>query len=286
MADTHVLIFAEAALPPREAGGARLSGRPGIGLAGVASDLAAVTSLPAGQPGAVLVDQSPPRPDLVRRLKASVSDCGLLLLVDNFDLGEVIPLLQAGATGCISRDSPVGDLARGIIAAGRGEIVLPPAIDGRARRRAAPRARPAAQGDPLGRPGGWFGGVPRGAALRPRSRSPAAAGAGSHQQRHGADVDSERAHGGGAPAQHLRQVGRALTHRSGAVGREAWPRAPGIGAAMATNLANHASHDDQRTRVAVIGTLAEFHREPIPYNLRAPVRLVGEVRADILVPEP
>ena len=112
MADTHVLIFAEAALH-REAWRALLSGQPGIRLAGVASDLAAVTSLPAGQPGAVLVDQSPPRPDLVRRLKASVSDCGLLLLVDNFDLGEVIPLLQAGATGCISRDSPVGDLARG-----------------------------------------------------------------------------------------------------------------------------------------------------------------------------
>src|SRR3972149_4886183 len=131
MAETHVLIFAEAALH-REAWRALLSGQPGIRLAGVASDLAAVTSLPAGQPGAGPVDQPPPRPDLVRRLKASVSDCGLLLLVDNFDLGEVIPLLQAGATGCISRDSPVGDLARGIIAAGRGEIVLPPAIAGRA----------------------------------------------------------------------------------------------------------------------------------------------------------
>ena len=124
MADTHLVIFAHAALH-REAWRALLSGQPGIRLAGAAGDLAAVTSfLPAGQPGAVLVDQSPPRPDLVRRLKAAVSDCGLLLLVNTYDLGEVIPLLQAGATGCISRDSPVGDLARGIIAAGRGEIVL------------------------------------------------------------------------------------------------------------------------------------------------------------------
>jgi len=51
---------------------------------------------------------------------------------------------------------------------------------------------------------------------------------------------------------------------------------------MGTNVANHASHDDQRTRVAVVGTLAEFHREPIPYNLGALVRLVSELRPDLL----
>jgi len=51
---------------------------------------------------------------------------------------------------------------------------------------------------------------------------------------------------------------------------------------MGSNVANHASHDDQRTRVAVVGTLAEFHREPIPYNLGALVRLVSELRPDLL----
>jgi DNA-binding NarL/FixJ family response regulator len=40
--------------------------------------------------------------------------------------------LQAGANGCVARDDPVGDLARAVIAAGRGEIVLPPAIAARA----------------------------------------------------------------------------------------------------------------------------------------------------------
>jgi len=146
MADTHLVIFAHAALH-REAWRALLSGQPGIRLAGAAGDLAAVTSfLPIGQPSAVLVDQTPPRPDLVRQLKAAVSDCGLLLLVNTYDLGEVIPLLQAGATGCISRDSPVGDLARGIIAAGRGEIVLPPAIAGRA-------LAALARGESVGEPG-------------------------------------------------------------------------------------------------------------------------------------
>ena len=36
------------------------------------------------------------------------------------------------------------------------------------------------------------------------------------------------------------------------------------------------------TRVAVLGTLAEFHREPIPYDLPALVRLVEKLRPDLL----
>jgi len=36
------------------------------------------------------------------------------------------------------------------------------------------------------------------------------------------------------------------------------------------------------TPVAVLGTLAEFHREPIPYDLSALVRLVSERRPDLL----
>ena len=38
----------------------------------------------------------------------------------------------------------------------------------------------------------------------------------------------------------------------------------------------------QRTPVAILGTLAEFHREPIPYDLAALVRLVTELRPDLL----
>lgn len=37
-----------------------------------------------------------------------------------------------------------------------------------------------------------------------------------------------------------------------------------------------------RTPVAVLGTLAEFHHEPIPYDLGALVRLVGELGPDFL----
>ena len=37
-----------------------------------------------------------------------------------------------------------------------------------------------------------------------------------------------------------------------------------------------------RTPIAVLGTLAEFHREPIAYNLRALVELVTDLRPDLL----
>ena len=37
-----------------------------------------------------------------------------------------------------------------------------------------------------------------------------------------------------------------------------------------------------RTPIAVLGTLAEFHREPIPYDLQALVRLVTDLRPDLL----
>lgn len=38
----------------------------------------------------------------------------------------------------------------------------------------------------------------------------------------------------------------------------------------------------QRTAVAVLGTLAEFHREAIPYNLVALIRLVTDLKPDLL----
>jgi hypothetical protein len=37
-----------------------------------------------------------------------------------------------------------------------------------------------------------------------------------------------------------------------------------------------------KTNIAVLGTLAEFHKEPIPYDLAALVRLVSAVQPDLL----
>jgi DNA-binding NarL/FixJ family response regulator len=55
-----------------------------------------------------------------------------LFLVSTYELTEVLPLLRAGATGCVSRDDSVSDLARAVIAVGRGEIALPPGTAARA----------------------------------------------------------------------------------------------------------------------------------------------------------
>lgn len=38
----------------------------------------------------------------------------------------------------------------------------------------------------------------------------------------------------------------------------------------------------EKTSIAVLGTLAEFHREPIPYDLEALVQLVAEINPDLL----
>ncbi|OFX27943.1 MAG: hypothetical protein A2Z07_08110 [Armatimonadetes bacterium RBG_16_67_12] len=129
---SHLVILAPAALH-REAWRALLSGQPDIRIAGAIADPSeAAGMLQPGRPTTVLIDLPSPDPDVVRRLRSAASDCGLLFFVPSYDLAEIIPLLQAGATGCVSRDDSVGDLARAVIAAGRGEIVLPPAIATRA----------------------------------------------------------------------------------------------------------------------------------------------------------
>ena len=38
----------------------------------------------------------------------------------------------------------------------------------------------------------------------------------------------------------------------------------------------------EQTTVAVLGTLAEFHSEPIPYDLAALVKLVSDIQPDLL----
>src|SRR3972149_5050070 len=125
---SHLVILAPAARR-REAWRALLSGQPDIRIAGAIADPSeAAGMLQPGRPTTVLIDLPSPDPDVVRRLRSAASDCGLLFFVPSYELAEIIPLLQAGATGCVSRDDSVGDLARAVIAAGRGGIVLAPAV--------------------------------------------------------------------------------------------------------------------------------------------------------------
>ncbi len=127
-AATQLLIYAPAALH-REAWRALLADQPSIVIGGLLADAVRLVAFPqTDRPTTLLVDFPTLQLDVIKTLKESCPALGLLILVHSYDLAEIISLLKAGATGCISRDATVSDLARAIIAAGRGEIVLPPSI--------------------------------------------------------------------------------------------------------------------------------------------------------------
>jgi DNA-binding NarL/FixJ family response regulator len=127
-AATQLLIYASAALH-REAWRALLADQPSLVIGSLLADAAHLAALPpTDRPTTLLIDLPAPQPDVIKTLKETRPKLGLLVLVSAYDLAEIIPLLKAGATGCLSRDATVSDLARAIIAAGRGELVLPPSI--------------------------------------------------------------------------------------------------------------------------------------------------------------
>lgn len=128
---TQLIILAATTLY-RAAWQALLSQQPDIVVAGTISDISEISPLlQPGQPATLLIDL-PSLPALMQQLKTLPSEIGLLFLIDSYELEQIVPLLQAGITGCLSRDEPVAELSRAIIAVGRGEIVLPPSLAVRA----------------------------------------------------------------------------------------------------------------------------------------------------------
>ncbi len=129
---THLIVFAQAALY-REAWCALLAHQPYLQVGKAIGDIGGlVTLLVSHQPTTILVDVPVVEPDFVYKLREAAPDYGLLFLVEDYELTKVVTLLQAGGTGCISRDESMGDLMRAIHAASRGEIVLPPTVATRA----------------------------------------------------------------------------------------------------------------------------------------------------------
>lgn len=125
---TRLIIYAPATLR-RAAWHALLSAPPAIETVGAVADLADVPQhLALSQPTTLLVDVRAPHPELARRCRALSATLGILILVTAYTLDAVLPLIQAGATRCLSYDESVGDLSRAIIAVGRGEMVVPPAL--------------------------------------------------------------------------------------------------------------------------------------------------------------
>jgi len=128
---THVIILSNAALP-RLAWEALLVKQPGLAIWGIAASLDEMSVLPETDgPTAVLLDFPQLLPDQVARLAQDVPDYGLLCLIDEYDLSQIVAFLQVGAAGVLSRNASVPELTQALVAAGRGEIVLPPALAAR-----------------------------------------------------------------------------------------------------------------------------------------------------------
>ena len=122
---TNLLIFSPSHLH-QSAWRALLAGQPGISVLGASGDPQDLAAYSTQQSPAVLVDLPSVEAERVIELAAATPQGELLILVDRYDLEQIISLLRAGATGILSRDASVGDLARAIIATGRGELTLPP----------------------------------------------------------------------------------------------------------------------------------------------------------------
>lgn len=123
---THVIIYASTTLQ-HEALRALLSQQPSLTVAGATNDLALLAAfLQPGKPITLLIDLPTLQLDFIHQCRTISPDPGILVLVSSYDLADILQLLRAGVTGCISRDDSVSDFVRAVIAVGRGELVLPP----------------------------------------------------------------------------------------------------------------------------------------------------------------
>ncbi|MEV7330878.1 response regulator transcription factor [Micromonospora sp. NPDC093244] len=111
------------------------TGDPGFEVVGEAADgseaLALVATL---RPDVVLMDLRMPGMDgvtAIGRLARSGNTARVLVLTTYDTDADVLPAIEAGATGYLLKDTPREDLVRAVRAAARGESVLAPSVAGR-----------------------------------------------------------------------------------------------------------------------------------------------------------
>jgi DNA-binding NarL/FixJ family response regulator len=91
----------------------------------------AVAQAVALRPDVVLMDLRMPRMDgveAIRRLQRQAPAVRILVLTTYDTDSDVLPAIEAGATGYLLKDAPVEDLLRAVRCAARGESVLAPAV--------------------------------------------------------------------------------------------------------------------------------------------------------------
>lgn len=125
MTVTRVAILSPASLP-REAWKALLSVQPGIVFAGDAAEPEALAGMahPDGS-GCVLLDTGPDAAEILRGMGRRRLSWRVLVLVDACEVPQIVELIRAGAMGVVRRDDTLAELVSGLVAAARGELVLP-----------------------------------------------------------------------------------------------------------------------------------------------------------------
>ena len=112
-----------------------LSDEPELEVVGEAEDgEAALGAVQALNPDVVLMDLRMPRrggADAIRAIAAQGSHARVLVLTTYDSDSDVVPALEAGATGYLLKDAPRADLVRAIRGAARGDAVLAPSVAAR-----------------------------------------------------------------------------------------------------------------------------------------------------------
>src|SRR3954470_3631787 len=108
------------------------AGDPDFEVLGEASNGAeALSQAEALQPDVILMDLRMPGGDgvtAIRRLSERTSPSRVLVLTTYDSDTDVVPAIEAGATGYLLKDSPREELFRAVRAAHRGESVLSPSV--------------------------------------------------------------------------------------------------------------------------------------------------------------
>ncbi|WP_370948513.1 response regulator [Amycolatopsis sp. cg5] len=111
------------------------TGEPDFEVVGEAANgQEAVTLAESLRPDVVLMDLRMPGHDgvsAIRELTKRKNPARILVLTTYDTDSDVLPAIEAGATGYLLKDSPREELFRGVRAAARGEAVLSPAVASR-----------------------------------------------------------------------------------------------------------------------------------------------------------
>jgi len=112
-----------------------LASQPDLDVIGEAADGAAAVKLAAElAPDVILLDLRMPVLDgvaAIRQIRAQQPGAHILVLTTYDTDADILPAIEAGATGYLLKDAPRDELFRAIRATARGETVLAPAVAAR-----------------------------------------------------------------------------------------------------------------------------------------------------------